>query len=277
MSGIKKKSKDLSLEEAVAEVEAERNAAPVVKPVQDEYELIAGYKDKDGKLHKTFTIRPIDGDDEEFLARFQQSTLHKAVGSLLERCVLSIGTINKDDVKKNEWHNIIQNLYAADQDAIMLRLREVSVGDEVEAKHKCPECGAMITTSFLVDDLNIIEWDGEEGIPFNLPKGYTDENGDVHQDGVLLYPKGIDRETVAPIASKNVARGRTLLLTRIMKFDDETPVNEKVLKKLTLGDRNYLSRLLDEHQFGVDVDIEIECPECGNTFTGALNITNFLG
>lgn len=273
---IKKKNSS-EFDTLVAEVEEERNAAPVLKVLQDEYDLIAGYKDKDGKLHTTFTIRPIDGEDEEFLARFQQSTIHKATGALLERCVLSIGTINKKDVKKNEWHNIIQNLYVADQDAILLRLREVSVGEEVQAKHKCTDCGALITTSFLVDDLDIIEWDGEEGIAFNLPKGYMDDNGEVHQDGILLYPKGVDREAVAPIASKNAARGRTLLLTRIMKFDDETPVNEKVLKKLTLGDRNYLSRLLDEHQFGMDVDIEIECPECGNTFTGALNITNFLG
>lgn len=278
MAGIKKKSSNNDFDAIVAEVEAERNAAPELKPVEDQYDLIAGYTDENGVLHDTFTIRPMDGEDEEVLARYQNSnTMHKATSMLLERCVLSIGSISKESVKKTEWHDIIQNLYAADQDAILLRIREVSVGDDVQARHKCGDCGAMITTSFNVDDLEIIEWNGEDGIVFDLPKGYTDKEGNVHKVGILRYPRGIDREVIIPAASKNPARGRTLYLARLMKFDDGTPVNEGVLKKLTLGDRNYLSKLLEDNQFGIDNEIEIECPDCGNIFKGTLSITNFLG
>lgn len=276
MAGRNNLRKKSDFDTVVSEVAEERNAAPKMGVLEDEYEMLAGYKDENGVLHNTFVIRPMNGEDEEALARFKNSTAAKLISAILERCVISIGSIEKAKTKKADWHKIIENLYVADQDYILMRIRETSIGEELKTVHKCPECGTSITTALTVDELKVIEWDGEEGVPFELPRGYVDENGSVHKTGIIRYPRGIDREVTVPIAVKNAARGKTLMLTRLTQFDDDVEVNDKVIKSLTMGDRNYLQSLLNENQFGLDMSIEIECPECGNVFNGGLNATNFI-
>lgn len=266
----------------VAKAKAERVEAeerePVMGTLQEEYDLIAGYRDSDGKLHRTFTIRQMNGEDEEALFRFNKMSNMKQMVMLCERLVESIGTIKKSDVSKKAWHDIIQNLYAADLDYIFLRIRETSIGEELEIKHKCGECGTPIITRMSVDELDIIPWDEEEGIRFELKHGVVDANGTVHTKGIIRYPRVCDREATVPIAAKNPARSTTLMLSRVVKFDDEEfECSEKVIQQMSTLDRRYLASLMDEHQFGVDLKVLVECPECGNTFDGIIGVGgNFI-
>lgn len=275
-TNLKKKVNGNNFNEVVEEIESERNAAPTLGEHKDEYKMLAGYRDENGVLHDTFALRPMTGEDEEYLARFKNSPMAKIITMLLERCVESIGSINQADVKKKDWHDIIDNLYVADQDYMMMRLREISIGEELEIVHRCPECNQSIKTILTVDELNVIDWDGEDGIEFELPRGYTDSEGKIHKTGIIRYPRGIDREATVPIASKNGARGRTIMLSRLCEFDDGTKMTEDIMRKLTLGDRNYLDKLLAENQFGLDMSVDVECPNCGNNFSGGLNATNFI-
>ena len=58
-----------------------------------EYSLLAGYVDKDGITHSTFTLREMTGADEEFVHRSDIKTNGaKVATALLSRCVLSVGT-----------------------------------------------------------------------------------------------------------------------------------------------------------------------------------------
>ena len=145
----------------VAKAKAERveeEREPVMGTLQEEYDLIAGYRDSDGKLHRTFTIRQMNGEDEEALFRFNKMSNMKQMVMLCERLVESIGTIKKSDVSKKAWHDIIQNLYAADLDYIFLRLqaiynvvlqdrRSVIIFDEVQM---CPPATDATNRSNLV-------------------------------------------------------------------------------------------------------------------------------
>ena len=275
---LKKTTNNGNFDEMVKQVEAERNVAPVMKPIEDDgYELVAGYTDDNGTLHNTFTIRPMNGEDEEYFARFNNATAAKMMSMIAERCTESIGSIKKSDVSKKVWHDIIENLYVADVDCIVMHIRETSLGEELEIVHTCGECNSKITTRMTVDELEVKEWDGEEGIPFELKHGVRDKDGNLHTAGILRYPRCIDREATVPIARKNGARGTTLMLSRLVSFDDETfKVTEKTIQQMSTVDRRYLTNLLEENQFGLDMSVQIECPECGNTFTGGLSATNFI-
>lgn len=273
-----------SFDEEVKKVQAENEAAEMAEeakydatPVDDEYELIAGYKDEDGTLHTTFTIRDITGEDEEFFGRKKNMHPIKRQSIIIERLCTSIGSLRKDEMKSKEWHEVIQNLYGADADCIMLRIRASAYGDTLKVTHSCPECKAKVNTEMSFDEFNILEWDGEEGIHFELPIPYVDEDGEEHTSGVLRYIRQCDREVATPVLNSNEARGITIMLSRLAEFDDGYKITEKVLQKMPTRDRHYLLELINENQFGYDMGLSIECPECGNTFDGSISTgANFL-
>nr|DAI99399.1 MAG TPA: baseplate protein [Caudoviricetes sp.] len=242
--------------------------------------FFVGYKDDTGVTHKEFEYREMDGYDEEALAkpkiRKNGSVLMR---TLLSRCIVRIGTINKDSVKPKAWDEIIQSLCAYDQDYAFMQIRILSLGDEVKVTHRCPnpECKAKINTVFSIeDDFSIVPCMEVDNIEFELLKGYIDKEGTKHTKGVMRYPNGLDREVLGITASNNYALAATLLLTRLVKMDDVV-VTDDVIRKLSTKDREYLINLLNEYKFGYDMDnLDVECPECGETFTASLNNADFL-
>ena len=276
MAQLKKKAID-------TEEEVEREEYPVSRisvnedGVSDEFEMPAGYLDSDGILHKTFTIREMTGRDEEAISKSDlRQNGAKLITVLLERCVMSIGTLVKKEVGEIKWKEIIKSLYVGDQDYIVLKIRELSMGGEIEVTHICPNCKASMETLLDVSELEVEPFKGERLIQFELPKGYRDKKGNVHTTGTMKLPTGYDREVLTPIAKKNVAQASTLMLTRLCKFDDGISVTEDVMRDLTVRDREYLQKLLQENLFGVNLEVDVTCVDCGEEFKGNLNSINFI-
>lgn len=276
MAQLKKKAIDT--EEEVEREEYPISRIPVNEDgVSDEFEMPAGYLDSDGVLHKTFTIREMTGRDEEAISKSDlRQNGAKLITVLLERCVMSIGTLVKKEVGEIKWKEIIKSLYVGDQDYIVLKIRELSMGGEIEVTHICPNCKASMKTLLDVSELEVEPFKGERLIQFELPKGYRDKKGNVHTTGTMKLPTGYDREVLTPIAKKNVAQASTLMLTRLCKFDDGISVTEDVMRDLTVRDREYLQKLLQENLFGVNLEVDVTCVDCGEEFKGNLNSINFI-
>ena len=244
------------------------------------YDLLAGYVDKDGVVHTTFTIREMTGADEEYVNRPDiKSNGAKISTALLSRCVLSVGTLTRKSVgNPKDWENIFKNMLVGDRDIILLELRRLSIGETIEVSPVCPnpECKAKLKTEVPIDELSITEFDGLREIPFELPKGYRDRKGVLHKTGIMRRPNGLDGELLTPIAKKNIAKAETTLLTRLCKFDDGAYIDESVMASLSVKDRSYLQSVLNEHQFGVDMTVDVMCDHCGEYFKGNLNQSNFI-
>ena len=241
------------------------------------FSLLAGYLDDNETLHKTFTLREMTGRDEEAISKADlRQNGSKLVSTLLERCVLSIGTLTRKDVGAEKWRDIIKSLYVGDQDYMLIKLRELSMGGEIEVTHTCPNCKESLKTYLDVSELEIEPFKGQRIVPFTLPKGYKDKKGVIHSEGTLRLPTGLDREILTPIARKNVAQASTLMLTRLCVFSDGLYVTEDVMRDLTVRDREYLQKLLKENLFGINLEIEVVCTSCGEEFKGSLNATNFI-
>ena len=241
------------------------------------YKMLAGYKDKDGVIHTDFTLREMNGKDEEALfSSSNKANGAKIVSLLLERCVTSIGNITRKEVGTEKWREIIKSLYVGDQDYMILKLREISVGKEIEVKHACPNCEAELITYISIDELDIEPFKGDYYVKFTLPKGFRDKDGELHKEGTIRLATGLDREILTPVAKKNVAIGTSMMLTRLCTFDGDIPITQDTMAELTIKDRNYLQEIMKENLFGVNTEIELQCEECGDIFKATFNPQNFI-
>ena len=284
MAGLKKANNGSSneLEKVVSQIESEN-----VRTLNDEVEvgedglvhdvpLLAGYVDKDGVLHTTFTYREMNGKDEEAISKADvRQNGAKMVNVLVERCVTQIGTLTKKECGAR-WGTVVRELLGGDLDYMAFKIRELSKGKEVEFIHKCPNCGNKLTTIVSTDEFQIKPYMGQSAIDFSLVRGYKDGRGELHKDGIIRLPNGFDREIVTPLFKKNPSTAMTMMLTRLMAFNDGALVTQNLVNEMTLRDREILEKIIKENTFGIDTNIEIVCSSCGQDISGEVGQSNFL-
>lgn len=241
-------------------------------------EFPCGYEDEDGVVHTEFEYREMTGADEEAISRNTvKNSGSKIVSTILERCIVRIGTIVKSEVKSNKWSEIIKSLLVGDQDFALIQIRKESVGSTITVKHTCPNCKRELTTEVDVDELEVRPFGGDRVLEFELRKGYKDKDGEVHKTGRVRFPNALDREIIEPVARNNMATANTLLLSRIVQeLGTLKSVNDAVIRNLTSGDRDSIIKLLSDNAFGYNFEVEVDCPDCGNNFAGQLSAVNFM-
>lgn len=281
---LKKANPSNELAKVVEEIESEDyrtlNEEAVVSEdgyVHDE-PLLAGYLDPEtGIRHMTFTYREMTGKDEEAINKAEvRANGGKMVNVLLERCVKAIGTLTKKELGTKKWSDLIRSLYGGDLDYMAIKIRELSKGKEIEFTHKCPSCGAKLTTYVDTDEFEIEPFSGADTVDFELPRGYKDKRGVIHKTGTIRMLNGLDREIIFPQFKKNVAVGTTLLITRLIKFDDGAVVTNDMVSDMSVRDREYLEKIIKECTFGVSTNVEITCDNCGAEISGEAGASNFF-
>lgn len=277
-----KRVNDNGFDKVVRQIEDEniRGLNDEVEVAEDGYvhdvPMLAGYVDKDGILHQTFTYREMNGKDEEAISKADvRSNGAKMVNVLVERCVVAIGTLTKKECGAS-WGTIVRELLGGDLDYMAFKIRELSKGKEVEFQHKCPNCGAKLTTIVSTDEFNIKPFMGQSVIDFSLIRGYKDGKGEIHKEGSIRLPNGFDREIVTPLFKKNMSTAMTMMLTRLIQFNDGAVVTQNLVNEMTLRDRDILEKIIKENSFGVDTTIDIVCSSCGQDISGEAGQSNFL-
>lgn len=284
MAGLKKaNSSNNDFDKVVNQIENEniRNLNDEIEVSEDGYvhdvPMLAGYVDKDGVLHTTFTYREMNGKDEEAISKADvRQNGAKMVNVLVERCVVAIGTLTKKECGAR-WGTIIRELLGGDLDYMAFKIRELSKGKEVEFTHKCPNCGSKLTTIVSTDEFNIKPYMGQSAIDFTLARGYKDGKKEIHKEGVIRLPNGFDREIVTPLFKKNVSTAMTMMLTRLISFNDGALVTQNLVNEMTLRDRDILEKIIKENTFGVDTTLDnLICSNCGQDISGEVGQSNFL-
>ena len=283
MAGLKKTNSKNDLDKVLDQIEAEnmRELNDEVEIAEDGYvhdvPLLAGYVDENGVLHSTFTYREMNGKDEEAISKAEvRANGAKLVNVLVERCVSQIGTLTKKECGTSKWGKIVREMLGGDLDYMAFKIRELSKGKEVQFTHKCPECGAKLNTVVNTDEFGIIPYKGQSVIDFELARGYRDGKGEIHKEGVIRLPNGFDREIVTPIFKKNVSTATTLLLTRLISFNDGALVTQNLVNDMVIRDRDILEQIVAENSFGIDTSIELSCATCGSDISGTVGQSNFF-
>jgi hypothetical protein len=245
-----------------------------------EVTLPIGYTDDEGRVFKTVVLRKMTGKEEAILAdrRFQKNGA-KLVTELLHSCMVRLG-----DSEKN-GSSTIEKMYSADRNFLLLKLRILTFGAELEAHYTCPSCSESMQ---LTEDLTelpvraLSDSESPDEVPIRLEDGYTDKDGSVHTALTLRLPTGVDETAVAPQMRQNASLGKNALLSRCMKSLGDMPrhrmeaLGPKIMTELTMTDRRLIDRALNQSAPGVDLIREMSCGHCGNSFKSTLDMTHFL-
>ena len=114
--------------------------------------------------------------------------------------------------------------------------------------------------------------------PFTLPIGYVDEEGSVHQSGVMRLATAFDE--IAPLkdprVQSNPAYLIVILLARVItRLGSLEVINPKVIEGLYAADLSYLQDLYSRINKSGHNRVQTQCPHCEQEF--ALEISGLGG
>jgi len=104
---------------------------------------------------------------------------------------------------------------------------------------------------------------------FTLPKGFVDQTGRVHRDGVMRLASALDE--IAPMADPRVKENKAYLVILILsevivKLGDIEEITPDVIEKLFSTDLTYLQEFYRRINGEGEVAIPASCPSCGHQF-----------
>lgn len=104
---------------------------------------------------------------------------------------------------------------------------------------------------------------------FTLPRGFVDQDGNVHREGVMRLATAMDE--ITPLRDLRVRTNQAylviILLSRvIVRLGTLTAVSTQVVENLFAADLAYLQAFYRQiNEQGTSV-IQLQCPECNHEF-----------
>jgi hypothetical protein len=241
-------------------------------------ELPIGFTDETGRIHRRATIRKMRGHEEALMYDTTLSTA-RLITKLIHSCLIRLGDLELKD------ESIVASLYTADRNYLLVEMRRFTLGDTLHTSYLCPGCGQTVSAMENLGNLPVRRLEAQEqlsDIDVQLVDGYEDREGNTHKALVLTLPKGSDEEFIFGAAAEDPMRAQDALLLRCIRRFGTLPkatleaYGVKILRDLTMGDRQILQRALGAEMPGVDFVRTIQCERCGSTFQAALDTSVFF-
>jgi phage FluMu protein gp41 len=106
--------------------------------------------------------------------------------------------------------------------------------------------------------------------PFVLPRGYVDEHGTIHRDGIMRLATARDEISTQtdPRVRQNPAYLTVLLLSRtITRIGQVNQPDTLVIENLFASDLAFLQDLYRRINQEGHTEVAVDCPACGQSFT----------
>ena len=115
--------------------------------------LPGGYVDADCELLREVELAPLSGRDEELIAAQQPIASPALLTVLLSRCVLRLGPVRPVS------EDLARRLLVVDRQFLLLKLRQMTFGDHVQATVQCPweACRKKVDIDFSLHDIPVRE------------------------------------------------------------------------------------------------------------------------
>jgi hypothetical protein len=237
--------------------------------------LPVGYVDDEGVLQREVTLAPMTGETEEAIGDPKiKDNAGKIVTELLNGVITKFGTMRK--VNKD----VIRGLTAIDRDYLVLKNRQVSIGDIMEYTDTCPICGRKTNVRVDLTSLEVVYMDDDEPKEFKVTlfHGVPNKDGVIQKEATIVLPNGMAQEKIAQIIRSNPAQATTAMLQFITKsIGDIEFISAETFRKMTKKDRDLISARLDEVKAGVKFSVEVICAECGGEFTTYFPMSSLMG
>ena len=232
--------------------------------------LPGGYIDETGQLHKEVGLVPLSGREEELLVSTAARGGAAQVSAVLSRCVKHVGTI---DVITED---LMRQLLVGDRQYLMLKLREFTFGERVQAIVTCPwpGCATNVDVNFNISDIPI----KDAKLSSHIHKCELSDPSKTETETVCFrLPNGDDQEVLANLLNENDAVASTQMLSRCIQSIGETisPGLEQV-RDLSSQVRNQIEQHMQNLAPDVELTMEAICPECQRSFTIPFDLQEFF-
>jgi len=238
--------------------------------------LPGGYRDAAGALHREAELAPLCGREEELLVRRGGLSNAAMVTRILSRCVLRIGTLSPVS------EALARELLVADRQYLMLKLREATLGDQLQATVVCPwpDCGRRIDIDFLLSDVPVIAL-AEPGPAYRLllsaEAALSDSAGRPQREVVFRLPTGADQELTASLAQHDADQALLQLLSRcITSIGELHHPDPAIIESLSPLARAEIDQAMAAVAPQVDLSLRGICPECGRPFAQPFDLQEFF-
>lgn len=187
------------------------------------------------------------GAEEELLTNQRLIRSGDAVNQVLANCIVQIG--ENDDVTAKG----ILDMLSGDRLFTLVRLRQVSLGDEVELELTCPNaaCRAKNRATVNLDDLPVTPYGEGREFVFTLPASGSKAR--------FVYLDGHKEKRLAQMQEPSIS---SAMMIRIVDIDGSAP-SKKALAEMSMRDRSALRQEMLRVDAGIDTAIELDCDSCG--------------
>jgi len=263
------------------------------QPEKGIYRLVGGYVDKNGELHNDVELRAMSGDEEDLLGN-DRVPFMLIMNSIMGSCVKRLGNISDE----GSIRRAINDMPSGTRTDLMIYLRVTShwkaVKDEYEMELRCPArdtCGQESTHK-----INLLSLDRFQ--PKDPTKQeYVTELADANMKATWRVMTGDYDLALDVIADSTEHRKNALswaILVRLLYLGDQRvdlDVTDllsrdrrkaklskkaqqwlKIVKALSVHDRDTLRADFLDAEPGVDTDLTFTCPHCNLDFEGRLRV-----
>ena len=187
------------------------------------------------------------GAEEDLLTNRRLMKNGEAINQVLLNCTKRLGDNVEPKMKD------ILDLLSGDRLYALVRLRQVSLGDEVELELACPNTGCGERTGLTVNlgEIEVTPYGEEREFEFTLPgSGRKVKFG---------YLDGHKEKRLAALKEPNLTAA---MMIRIVEIDGQPP-SKKALNEMSMGDRSALRKEMLRVDGGIDTQVDVPCDACG--------------
>ena len=154
-----------------------------------------------------------------------------------------------------------------DRDYLLLRLRQIELGDAIHQVMRCPGCAQRVDVDFAISELPVRRLDA-------LTPAHRITLAS--KPALVRLPTGADQQAIESLAAANPSAANTLLFSRVvLEFDGRAPSIEDV-RGWPPALRAELVAWLDAQAPGPDLFLDLACPHCKSDMSYAFDLQGFF-
>ena len=192
-------------------------------------------------------LREMTGAEESLLTNRRLMKDGDSVNQVLRNCLVRLG--DKTEITPKD----VLDLLSGDRLFLLVKLRQVSFGDEVALTLTCPakDCGESTEVHVVLDDLEVTQYGAEREFIFELPR--------TKKPVIFTLLDGHMEKRLASLKEPNL---HSAMLMRVKEIDGKAP-NKNSLAELPAFDLNALRAEMQRVDGGIDTTIHTVCSSCG--------------
>lgn len=192
-------------------------------------------------------LREMTGAEESLLTNRRLMKDGEGVNQVLRNCLVRLGGRTELAAKD------VLDLLSGDRLFLLVKLRQISFGDEVDLSLACPakDCGEVTGVHIALDDLEATPYGTEREFIFELPR--------TKKPVIFTLMDGHMEKRLASLKDPNL---HSAMLMRVREIDGKAP-NRNSLAELPAFDLNALRAEMQRVDGGIDTTVHTVCTACG--------------